>query len=448
MSDRRLELREEQARREVGRTEISRWLSLALGIAFVATLLLGVAPRFLILSGEVESGTGVAASFDAFARQAGAALGARFGGTVFDRNRALHRAVDDLESAVEEASWMRRDLAPGVQSVLSTRLGVGNEQVYLGGGGWLYFRASVDSLTGPPFLASGVLARRSLGGEEWFAPPNPDPLPAIVSWVEKLAERDIALLLVPTPVKASILPGGLAGAHFVGAVQNASYPDFLDRVRAAGAEVYDPTEVLLALRQEGTPVYLRADTHWRPEAVERVADALARRVETILANRQVELATVSQAYRRQAVRVVNRGDLLELLGLPGNQVLIAEEEIELHRVVDARRRLWRAEVDSPILLLGDSFSNVYSMPELGWGGGAGLAEQLSYNLGLPVDKLVVNAGGAYGARERLVGELAQGRDRLAGKRLVIWQFAQRELASGDWKLLPLPLPTTTMTPIE
>ena len=29
-------------------------------------------------------------------------------------------------------------------------------------------------------------------------------------------------------------------------------------------------------------------------------------------------------------------------------------------------------------------------------------------------------------------------DRLAGKRLVIWQFAERELAMGDWKPLPLP----------
>jgi hypothetical protein len=28
-------------------------------------------------------------------------------------------------------------------------------------------------------------------------------------------------------------------------------------------------------------------------------------------------------------------------------------------------------------------------------------------------------------------------DRLAGKRLVIYQFATRELAIGDWKVIPL-----------
>jgi len=38
----------------------------------------------------------------------------------------------------------------------------------------------------------------------------------------------------------------------------------------------------------------------------------------------------------------------------------------------------------------------------------------------------------------LVRDLAQGRDRLAGKKVLIWEFAMRELAVGDWKILPLP----------
>ena len=34
---------------------------------------------------------------------------------------------------------------------------------------------------------------------------------------------------------------------------------------------------------------------------------------------------------------------------------------------------------------------------------------------------------------------ARGRDRLAGKKLVIWEFATRELSFGNWKLLDLKL---------
>ena len=38
-----------------------------------------------------------------------------------------------------------------------------------------------------------------------------------------------------------------------------------------------------------------------------------------------------------------------------------------------------------------------------------------------------------------VNELKRGQDRLAGKKLVIWEFAARELACGDRKLLPMTL---------
>jgi alginate O-acetyltransferase complex protein AlgJ len=77
---------------------------------------------------------------------------------------------------------------------------------------------------------------------------------------------------------------------------------------------------------------------------------------------------------------------------------------------------------------------------MGWGEGAGFAEQLSYHLRRPLDRIVINAGGSHTTRQQLRRELARGKDRLAGKRLVIWQFAMRDLMEGDWKLLPLPEP--------
>ena len=39
----------------------------------------------------------------------------------------------------------------------------------------------------------------------------------------------------------------------------------------------------------------------------------------------------------------------------------------------------------------------------------------------------------------LAKELQRGSDRLAGKKVVIWEFAARELACGDWKPVPLVL---------
>ena len=74
---------------------------------------------------------------------------------------------------------------------------------------------------------------------------------------------------------------------------------------------------------------------------------------------------------------------------------------------------------------------------MNWGCAAGLVEQLSLALNRPVDTILRNDNGAYATREMLSRELAQGNDRLAGKKVVVWQFAARELAVGDWKLLDM-----------
>jgi alginate O-acetyltransferase complex protein AlgJ len=99
---------------------------------------------------------------------------------------------------------------------------------------------------------------------------------------------------------------------------------------------------------------------------------------------------------------------------------------------------WRPSKDAEILLLGDSFSNIFSLGALGWGESAGFAEHLSRALGgRPLDCILRNSDAAFATREILSRDLARGRDRLAGKKLVVWQFAARELAFGDWKLIEM-----------
>jgi alginate O-acetyltransferase complex protein AlgJ len=92
-----------------------------------------------------------------------------------------------------------------------------------------------------------------------------------------------------------------------------------------------------------------------------------------------------------------------------------------------------------VLVVGDSFSNVYSLGPMGWGESAGLVEQLSAAMQRPVDAVLRNNAAAHAGRKMLARELVHGRDRLAGKRVVIWEFAARELAFGDWRLVDLTL---------
>jgi alginate O-acetyltransferase complex protein AlgJ len=143
------------------------------------------------------------------------------------------------------------------------------------------------------------------------------------------------------------------------------------------------------------------------------------------------------AYRRVETPQENLGDIAAMLKLPENQTLFRIQRVVTQQVLDGTNMFWRPKRDAEVLLLADSFANIYSMSQLGWGESAGLAEQLSFELGRPLDTIRRNANGAHATRAILSRELSRGRDRLAGKRLVIWEFAVRELAVGDWKSIPM-----------
>jgi alginate O-acetyltransferase complex protein AlgJ len=193
--------------------------------------------------------------------------------------------------------------------------------------------------------------------------------------------------------------------------------------------VFDPSEALASARQSGRQ-YLATDTHWRPEAMEGVAELLAGFIAT-----HVSLPVrADPRYRIERPEVRNTGDLARMLGLPDDQPLFPPETVWLRRVLQPDGSPWRPSRDADVLLLGDSFSNIYSLESMGWGTSAGLVEQLSYALRRPIDRLVQNDEGAFATRAMLQRDPA----RLAGKRVVVYQFAARELAGGDWKVIRAP----------
>jgi alginate O-acetyltransferase complex protein AlgJ len=353
-----------------------------------------------------------------------------------------------FERALEDDSEAGRRLLPRLQALLTGALRVGNEQVYLGRDGWLYNRAGVEYATGPGFLEPEVQEARLRSAGPCETVPEPDALAALAGFHEELAARGIRLLLLPTPGKAVAAPERLARS--AGPFQNPSFAAFVGALEARGVEVLDPTPLLL---EPGS--YLGTDTHWRPEAMERVARALAERIEAT-----AELSPAERgAYAREEREARHFGDLVLMLNLPQGQRLFPPEAVTI-RPVREGGRAWRTRRGAEVLLLGDSFSNVYSNSAafrseragegFDWGEGAGLAEQLSYALGRPVDRIARNAGGAHAARSDLAREAAReaeaGRDRLAGVRVVVWQFAVRELAQGDWRAAPLPPPLERAAP--
>lgn len=127
-----------------------------------------------------------------------------------------------------------------------------------------------------------------------------------------------------------------------------------------------------------------------------------------------------------------------MLQLPPDQDLFPDQNVAIRQVLLPDGALWQPDSEADVLLLGDSFTNIYSMPEMGWGEAAGFAEQLGFVMQRPIDRIAQNDAGAHATRQTLAQEMTRGQRSVNGLRVVIWQFAIRELAVGDWKDIPLP----------
>jgi alginate O-acetyltransferase complex protein AlgJ len=342
-------------------------------------------------------------------------------------NRAVMAHLEAFERRIEQDSAIGQALRPRAQQLLTTWLGAGNERVYPGRDGWLFYRPDVEYVTGRGFLEEREFERRVLAASEWTTPPQPDPLLAIVHFKRELEARNIALVVMPTPVKPVIHPEGLAGSPQT--VRNSSFATFTAALAQEGVAVFDPAE---ELGRGAGDKYLRTDTHWRPEAMEAVARRLAQFIETRWPAGPASGRAESD-YRVQQVDVQQTGDIVPMLDLPEGQRLYPPESVWLRRVVNADGSGWRSSRDAEVLVLGDSFSNIYSLESMGWGTSAGFVEQLSYALRRPLDRIAQNDDAAFATREML----ARDPDRLKNTRVVVYQFAERELAFGDWKIVAL-----------
>jgi hypothetical protein len=202
-------------------------------------------------------------------------------------------------------------------------------------------------------------------------------------------------------------------------------------VRREGVIVFDPAETLVAsacapaAHSISPPTPIGGPRRWRRSRGELAAIVKA----------DVALPDgADPGYRTQSREVRQLGDIVAMLDLPAGQSLYALETAWMRRVVGprrlavatgarGRRAVARRQLHEHLLARDDGVGRV--------GGVGGAAE------------LRVEASGRSDRAERRGGlrdpgapgqALREEPDRLDTVRVVIWQFAARELAFGDWRL--------------
>jgi hypothetical protein len=296
--------------------------------------------------------------------------------------------------------------------------------------GWVFFGPELRHLGAGRFWGSDAAAVSRAQ-----RPADADPLPAIQDFKRQLDELGIELLLVPVPPKAAIYPEKVSGSLTIPIPVprlDPAHQEFYDRLGAEGIDVLDLTDLFIKDRfhPEGA-LYCRTDTHWSGTGCTVAATAIAAAVTARPWYAALETTSFGAAWYTTSIT----GDLTREGGVPAGR-----EELRLRGVVRGGQRPTPVppDPDSPIVLLGDSHNLVFSVGDDMHATGAGLPDQLAFELGLALDVVAVRGSGATPARVNLLRRVQADPTYLSGKRLIIWCFAARELTESDgWRTVPV-----------
>lgn len=355
-----------------------------------------------------------------------------------------------FEQDLENGCWIGQQVRPWMQHLQFAILRDAGDKAILGRDGWLFYKPEVQYLIEPP-PPSAVEACQG------------DLVSAVVSFRDQLAARGIRLLVVPAPNKVSVYPEVLARrAEGIKHPVNPETMSVMAQLELAGVEVVNLFEVFERAKDSGksgtmaplfledekggkqnggkedgsglgpygtrTPLFLAQDTHWSTEGMRLAAQVVAERV---VKQGWAARGTIHYGVRPLTIR--RHGDLVKMMRFGQFESDFGPEEIACLQVVGPDGEPYRDQADSPILVLGDSFLRIYQRDEPR---SAGFIAHLARELGFPLASIVNDGGASTLVRQ----ELCRKPGLLAHKKLVIWEFVERDILFGTegWQDVPLP----------
>ena len=310
---------------------------------------------------------------------------------------------------------------------------------------WLFYRQDVEFLVQPsPLDVRGAKLD--------------NPIKAIEKFRDQLKAKGVELLVVVTPGKPSIYPERLTGRASDGVAGNAAGlqshgKKILDSLAKLGFNTVDLYTPLLAAKKDDAslgPLYLNDDTHWTPRGAELAAGVIAGKVREMAEAGVVDIGEMSMEYVASDSVADRMGDIGEMSGLnkfnvfKAQQVtghVVSQQDISERTeapsdslsdsvvVRDTTRTPFKDDFrKAKILILGDSFSRIYQTDapvNAGW------IAHFAKEMGRPVASIVSDGGASTLVREKLARKAGV----LKGKKLLIWEFVERDLRFGaeGWK---------------
>lgn len=307
-----------------------------------------------------------------------------------------------------------------------------NSIVIPGNDGWLFLAGELRHIGAESFWGEAAPhVSRAIKAD------SADPLPAILDFNEQLKKIGVELIIVPVPPKAVIYPDMLPGFTNKNPIARLDrvLQDFYAILRSKNVKVLDLTEPFLQNRNHPQgALYCRQDSHWSGNGCVFAAEKIAAEARPIIG----DSGRQTNVFQSEWQTIEINGDLWQAL----NNKDIPREKLRIRRISKpGTGDPVEPDPESKIILLGDSHNLVFHAGEDMLAGGAGLPDQLAFELGAPVELVAVRGSGATPARINLMRRAQQKSNYWVNKKCVIWCFSAREFTESDgWRTVPISPP--------
>jgi alginate O-acetyltransferase complex protein AlgJ len=266
----------------------------------------------------------------------------------------------------------------------------------------LWFRRNANYL-----LADKITAQDSLH----------NPLPRLLELKKYLDSLNVQLLVVPVPVKEEIYGERLVEGTAADLCVNPAGRDFTREMLAAGLDVVDLYPALMAAKAgDEAPhySYQRYDTHWALPGMLAALEQIAARITQY--SWYAESGAQPGSLTMQEMTTLREGDLVA--HLPDAEKPKYPADTLAAMKIFKGSEPYKGGKNSPILLMGDSFTGVFESVDQKSGGPGSL---LAYATGLDV-QVLTSWGGGPGVYHRMM----KMKKDMQSKRLVIYMMTARD----------------------
>ena len=279
--------------------------------------------------------------------------------------------------------------------------------------GILWFRRDANSLLAEDFTAQDTLH---------------NPLPRQLELKRILDSLGIQFLVVPIPTKESVYAHKLIPGTPDTLCVDVAGREFVRKMLESGLDVLDVFPVLLEARSndgESGFAFQKNDTHWSLNGLLAVMELLAERVTAY--SWYESSGARPGTFELRDTTILREGDLVAQLP-KAEQGLYFPETLAVKKVY-REGKPYGGNRNSPILLMGDSFTGVFESVD-GKSGGPG--SLLAFATGLDV-QVLTSWGGGPGVRHRAMKD----KKTLQTKRLVIYMMTMRDFWNSpmEWDAL-------------